>query len=253
MTFVKLSHSRTELPPRARRILQRPYRYHVQPGTTSACAENTAKDATERLAERNYLRVRGEYVITVTPDNSSVELPPRARRILEALKSGFSAIGTTSACAENTRHGIGESAAARNYLRVRGEYATGNPPTGMQLELPPRARRIPQLVITPTGTQGTTSACAENTGKGRQPSGRRRNYLRVRGEYRRFIGYLDADVELPPRARRIRLIPHGITAFYGTTSACAENTSGRYQLAERCRNYLRVRGEYLAGEFIIAA
>ena len=51
-----------------------------------------------------------------------------------------------------------------------------------------------------------------------------RNYLRVRGEYHLAEMISKGLKELPPRARRILLIPHGVAAFYGTTSACAENT-----------------------------
>ena len=70
--------------------------------------------------------------------------------------------GTTSACAENTLHGIIHDPQIRNYLRVRGEYGATFPSTLMQwnylrvrgeydgqkdrketiMELPPRARRI---------------------------------------------------------------------------------------------------------------
>ena len=51
---------------------------------------------------RNYLRVRGEYLIPGSKLPGERELPPRARRIppmglLDALNNG-----TTSACAENT-------------------------------------------------------------------------------------------------------------------------------------------------------
>ena len=50
-------------------------------GTTSACAENTARPLHHAAGSGNYLRVRGEY--HHTPHNLAVlaELPPRARRI----------------------------------------------------------------------------------------------------------------------------------------------------------------------------
>ena len=59
--------------------------------------------------------------------------------------------------------------------------------------------------------------------------------------------------ELPPRARRI--LPKAVyrVLHSGTTSACAENTSGPNTLWLGFRNYLRVRGEYVrnaAGENI---
>ena len=51
------------------------------------------------------------------------------------------------------------------------------------LELPPRARRIPDADLKHLGMLGTTSACAENTGCGLETFGYAGNYLRVRGEY----------------------------------------------------------------------
>ena len=50
-----------ELPPRARRIRDFLTRVRVMGGTTSACAENTLIDTSRSNAQRNYLRVRGEY------------------------------------------------------------------------------------------------------------------------------------------------------------------------------------------------
>ena len=50
-----------ELPPRARRILlEQSGDLQIQ-GTTSACAENTARILADSWPVRNYLRVRGEY------------------------------------------------------------------------------------------------------------------------------------------------------------------------------------------------
>ena len=72
----------------------------------------------------------------------------------------------------------------------------------------------------------TTSAHAENT------------CAAALGEY--------AGMELPPRTRRIRRSSLGAVAVFGTTSACAENTSDRWDQRTRPWNYLRVRGEYLS-------
>ena len=70
-----------ELPPRARRILDRAYRDSSDMGTTSACAENTDPRWVAHSSGRNYLRVRGEYPWIVRVAGASAELPPRARRI----------------------------------------------------------------------------------------------------------------------------------------------------------------------------
>ena len=107
---------------------------------------------------------------------------------------------------------------------MRGEYVSLIGVAGFTVELPPRARRIPNPCAFADGVHGTTSACAENTSP---RSGHRQkpgNYLRVRGEY--FVGGFDLfeQQELPPRARRILLY-------------VAEETYPP-------RNYLRVRGEY---------
>ena len=53
-----------ELPPRTRRILSD---YVDEPeliGTTSAYAENTSKSFSRYRKSGNYLRVRGEYILT---------------------------------------------------------------------------------------------------------------------------------------------------------------------------------------------
>ncbi len=53
-----------ELPPRARRIQEVNLYHHIKNGTTSACAENTKAEKIADAEKRNYLRVRGEYVMT---------------------------------------------------------------------------------------------------------------------------------------------------------------------------------------------
>ena len=112
-------------------------------GTTSACAENTPIAFQIKPRLWNYLHVRGEYCRGRVARVSRRELPPRARRI-QLVEFFLRRLGgTTSACAENTfafginLHGCG------NYLRVRGEYKSSMPKTKSDLELPPRARRIP--------------------------------------------------------------------------------------------------------------
>ena len=70
------------------------------------------------------------------------------------------------------------------------------------------------------------------------------NYLRVRGEYKPPMMGMLLMLELPPRARRIR-VPWGeMMAEEGTTSACAENTHHADSSDNFYKNYLRVRGEY---------
>ena len=152
---------------------------------------------------RNYLRVRGEYRACFWGVFCVWELPPRARRIPRATPPHARTTGTTSACAENTAPPPILFCLIWNYLRVRGEYMRPKALGTSSQELPPRARRILSWTRTVGDYEGTTSACAENTQITVTYYLPKRNYLRVRGEYRlgRF-GTL-AKRELPPRARRI--------------------------------------------------
>ena len=167
---------------------------------------------------------------------------------------------------------------------MRGEYLFDRHINRLIPELPPRARRIRRQAHTINPTDGTTSACAENTLRGAHAPRCRWNYLRMRGEYRGNYTNLWPLMELPPHARRIptgkaliaenqelpphaRRIPrelhepvatHGTTSACaenthrqssnrrksGTTSACAENTCRWHPSSLGCWNYLRMRGEY---------
>ena len=177
-----------ELPPRARRIPGRTLEFPKTNGTTSACAENTSYPGSLCAADRNYLRVRGEYGVTTCTESFCWELPPRARRIRFQPYKPWGLDGTTSACAENTPILCRFQTTIRNYLRVRGEYHNSVVSNKPAAELPPRARRILALGIECFDTHGTTSACAENTVHNRKFWCRFRNYLRVRGEYLCTVG-----------------------------------------------------------------
>ena len=152
--------------------------------TTSAYAENTISRAGTLRMGVNYLRVRGEYTSAITSVALSMELPPRTRRIPAIQHDSPTNAGTTSAYAENTIVQTIEQPFDRNYLRVRGEYASLPWGDGHQKELPPRARRILTFQLFRHPFAGTTSACAENTESLSCPRWWWGNYLRVRGEYK---------------------------------------------------------------------
>ena len=213
-----------ELPPRARRIHPPTNQAGGLFGTTSACAENTKPMGHMGPRYRNYLRVRGEYPPNPKVTNSTLELPPRARRIFVIKSRKPGGLGTTSACAENTVCSWWKKGLNRNYLRVRGEYTSGIISVVSSMELPPRARRILPAFTDSIPDNGTTSACAENTANSRPARSPAWNYLRVRGEYLIENHGIGPSLELPPRARRI--LQGGVTwaTGHGTTSACAENT-----------------------------
>ena len=148
--------------------------------------------------------MRGEYTLAARIAPARPELPPRARRILISHQGRACPLG--------------------NYLRVRGEYAGLTAVSKIKAELPPRARRIRVHAVRDAHINGTTSACAENTRPRRRYPQRKRNYLRVRGEYPPSPCHCHGSTELPPRARRILFADAGRVGTNGTTSACAENT-----------------------------
>ena len=130
---------------------------------------------------------------------------------------------------------------------MRGEYRLLIIHTSLPWELPPRARRIPMVLIILLYLPGTTSACAENTLFTAASLNAPRNYLRVRGEYTPSDWTVTCQPELPPRARRIQSGCAWCGSCIGTTSACAENTSSDSTGSGTPGNYLRVRGEYCVG------
>ena len=134
-----------ELPPRARRIPTAEVAGAIASRTTSACAENTFIELAIAGYIGNYLRVRGEYQPGKILSNKTVELPPRARRIPTRENLIQQNRGTTSACAENTGGCLVLILHDGNYLRVRGEYRSKHVTRTHVVELPPRARRIPNL------------------------------------------------------------------------------------------------------------
>ena len=188
--------------------------------------------------------MRGEYHSRPESPATPRELPPRARRILIISDNTSDAVGTTSACAENTAAAGWRGCRGGNYLRVRGEYNSGTDRLFLNKELPPRARRIPVKLLIWWIMVGTTSACAENTFACSARVVSPWNYLRVRGEYNPARSTSQSEMELPPRARRIPPFWPGMRGGSGTTSACAENTFTKQLDGIMIRNYLRVRGEY---------
>ena len=152
----------------------------------------------------NYLRVRGEYSMTVTDQFAQAELPPRTRRIPSWRLPSAGTMRTTSAYAENTSSAVSPTRWRRNYLRVRGEYILSGIAYSVEEELPPRTRRIPLTILPRDNKNGTTSAYAENTALKAVSSAIIWNYLRVRGEYVEKPVKIGQNRELPPRTRRIR-------------------------------------------------
>ena len=74
----------------------------------------------------------------------------------------------------------------------------------------------------------------------------------MRGEYLGGFSVMGNRTELPPHARRIQPMTCVNSLPLGTTSACAENTCGGWNIPRRYRNYLRMRGEYLGNSKVLS-
>ena len=141
---------------------------------------------------RNYLRVSGEYKHANKYKKSTMELPPRTRRIPALVEGYLQKPGTTSAYAENTPPRGQNDQSAKGTTSAYAENTEGQVTIDFpDAELPPRTRRIRRHHGARPHVQGTTSAYAENTPRVPRSRATRRNYLRVRGEYILSIGSSD--------------------------------------------------------------
>ena len=124
-------------------------------------------------------------------------------------------------------------------------------PSSSIMELPPHARRRAIHPDRSQSSRGITSACAEKRHKAITVSGRRWNYLRMRGEEATRPHRQTIILELPPHARR-RVFGRWVRAKRrGITSACAEKRAGTSERFTRRWNYLRMRGEEWCSELCL--
>ncbi|KRK97319.1 hypothetical protein FD04_GL001333 [Secundilactobacillus odoratitofui DSM 19909 = JCM 15043] len=127
---------------------------------------------------------------------------------------------------------------------MRGEYMNAIIDAEQQLGSPPHARRILLKNLASATMMGITSACAENTCASTGKRIQLRDHLRMRGEYSVNSLPSNAKKGSPPHARRIHGGNGKGTLLERITSACAENTDGKWPCSSRFGDHLRMRGEY---------
>ena len=89
--------------------------------------------------------------------------PPRVRSRLPSRVGGFSYLGITSACAEQTTtYGMTNSSVG-DHLRVCGADGGYKDPVSVKKGSPPRVRSRLRMALRVMVTPGITSACAEQT------------------------------------------------------------------------------------------
>ncbi len=171
------------------------------------------------------------------------ETPPLARRKLAAKEHVTPTIGNTSACAEKTDVVSTSDTLNGKHLRLRGENAKSSGRSNGEQETPPLARRKLWSLGRIKLTMRNTSACAEKTACEPQKRGAWQKHLRLRGENCLSPGLLPLLMETPPLARRKRIASTNTVLRDRNTSACAEKTLARSQVARSIRKHLRLRGE----------
>ena len=229
-------------PPRVRSRLQRQHQLQQGTGITSACAEQTATCSTAASSKGDHLRVCGADNALGAAGVVTLGSPPRVRSRPQRPDLHIGPRGITSACAEQTRAPCPPPARSWDHLRVCGADA---PPTSlrmMPLGSPPRVRSRRHQETHVSLAVGITSACAEQTVRGRPSVRRRRDHLRVCGA--------DAAPPLmplsflgsPPRVRSRHLGIELPVFIPGITSACAEQTSYDTIFSNCHKDHLRVCG-----------
>ena len=114
-------------------------------GTTPACAGNTAPTLENRVQCGDHPCVCGEYGQRVQPVTLDTGPPLRVRGIPQSSQANRLSIGTTPACAGNTRSAIVDFKDPGDHPCVCGEYLWESHGTKLQMGPPLRVLGIPFL------------------------------------------------------------------------------------------------------------
>ena len=137
--------------------------YNCRTKVNSAYAGNTCQNWQSRGQQRDYPRLRGEYISYWLRRCLIVGSPPLARGILNH-KNFFSLFtGITPARAGNTSGWITRQSHFRDHPRSRGEYKDGWTKRRFKTGSPPLARGIQMVLRLCRVRMGITPARAGNT------------------------------------------------------------------------------------------
>ena len=188
-------------PPRVRSRHAEHARRNSRVGITSACAEQTTGFVGRVVPDEDHLRVCGADSFPRRGCDAHLGSPPRVRSRRHQETHVSLAVGITSACAEQTPPGSGRGYAAWDHLRVCGADRLGLSFHRVHPGSPPRVRSRRSPTCRGPCQTGITSACAEQTVRGRPSVRRRRDHLRVCGADEVAQANEKVDVGSPPRVR----------------------------------------------------
>ena len=156
---------------------------------------------TRRRSTRDHPRMRGE---DATMRHCSMILsgsPPHARGRLISVVLGTERTRITPACAGKTTLSLAAALQPKDHPRMRGEDVLDRPRHRRTRPSPPHARGRRMRQIDAQMDVGITPACAGKTISETEPTARRSDHPRMRGEDP-FIGaWFYGDGGSPPHAR----------------------------------------------------
>ncbi len=192
------------LPPHARGTLCLIPLLRSTSRSTPACAGNTESRSSSTDWKWVYPRMRGEHAWVSRVADTADGLPPHARGTLLIIVGTVGAVGSTPACAGNTRSRWPMVSRRKVCPRMRGEHFHTCSQRSHEIGLPPHARGTRISTTEALQIVRSTPACAGNTQKISLSAGE------VYG--------------LPPHARGTQHTEGPGVDVIGSTPACAGNT-----------------------------
>ena len=188
---------------------------------TPACAGKSGFWSTKAPEGRDHPRMRGEKSLSVLTSTPYLGSPPHARGKAYKSRYPLRTAGITPACAGKRYNSFGKYKYRRDHPRMRGEKTACSVAPTIFMGSPPHARgKAQQLWI--RGVQGgITPACAGKSRRISDPSDRKRDHPRMRGEKLPEPCSFPGCQGSPPHARGKVAGALNIPKTDGITPACA--------------------------------
>ena len=184
------------------------------------CVGRTSSRAPRSVLGQSYPHVRGAYVTGYSAPAIMLELSPRAWGVQSVLSVGISGTRVIPTCVGLTSRTLLIVSAGWSYPHVRGEYAALILATVPGNELSPRAWGLPDGLRLPSSPSGAIPTCVGLTLCGADHATQRKSYPHVREAYVKKSRWIDAGIELSPRAWGVRRPPRAHQMGGGVIPTC---------------------------------
>ena len=210
----------SELSPRAWGLHGGILRVRYCPRAIPTCVGLTGSIFQEFCSGRSYPHVRGAYSKKPRWLSWGQELSPRAWGVQSVLSVGISGTRVIPTCVGLTSRTLLIVSAGWSYPHVRGEYAALILATVPGNELSPRAWGLPDGLRLPSSPSGAIPTCVGLTLCGADHATQRKSYPHVREAYVKKSRWIDAGIELSPRAWGVRRPPRAHQMGGGVIPTC---------------------------------